>query len=70
MVTLSLVLTSLVFCIVLGLPPGDFDCLQVTVPQGWTRPILDTPCNPPPAFVYLVPAGDAVRHRERARGRS
>lgn len=53
MVTLSLVLTSLVFCVLLGLPLGIWlgrsDRAERTM-----RPILDA-MQTTPAFVYLVP---------------
>ena len=53
MVTLSLVLTSLVFCIVIGLPLGILIASSDRI-QGWTRPVLDA-MQTTPAFVYLVP---------------
>lgn len=53
MVTLSLVLTSLVFCIVIGLPLGILIASSDRA-QRWTRPILDA-MQTTPAFVYLVP---------------
>ncbi|MEL0638811.1 glycine betaine/L-proline ABC transporter permease ProW [Marinomonas sp. TI.3.20] len=53
MVTLSLVLTSLFFCVVIGIPMGilsaRYDRLERTI-----RPILDA-MQTLPAFVYLVP---------------
>ena len=53
MVTLSLVLTSLVFCIVIGLPLGIVIASSDRI-QSWTRPVLDA-MQTTPAFVYLVP---------------
>ena len=53
MVTLSLVLTSLVFCIVIGLPLGILVAASDRA-QRWTRPVLDA-MQTTPAFVYLVP---------------
>ena len=53
MVTLSLVLTSLFFCIVIGLPLGIVLAASDRV-QNLTRPVLDA-MQTTPAFVYLVP---------------
>ena len=53
MVTLSLVLTSLAFCLVLGLPLGILIASSDRA-QRWTRPVLDA-MQTTPAFVYLVP---------------
>ena len=53
MVTLALVLTSLFFCIVIGLPSGIFLASSDRA-QRWTRPLLDA-MQTTPAFVYLVP---------------
>lgn len=53
MVTLSLVLTSLAFCIVIGLPLGILIASSDRT-QRWTRPVLDA-MQTTPAFVYLVP---------------
>lgn len=53
MVTLSLVLTSLVFCMVIGLPLGILVASSDRA-QRWTRPLLDA-MQTTPAFVYLVP---------------
>ena len=53
MVTLSLVLTSLVFCLVLGLPLGILLASSDRA-QRWARPVLDA-MQTTPAFVYLVP---------------
>ncbi|NDP38728.1 MAG: glycine betaine/L-proline ABC transporter permease ProW [Rhodoferax sp.] len=53
MVTLSLVLTSLVFCLVLGLPLGILLASSERA-ERLMRPILDA-MQTTPAFVYLVP---------------
>ena len=53
MVTLSLVLTSLVFCIAIGLPLGIALAASDRA-QRWVRPLLDA-MQTTPAFVYLVP---------------
>ena len=53
MVTLSLVLTSLVFCVVIGLPLGILLASSDRA-QRAMRPILDA-MQTTPAFVYLVP---------------
>lgn len=53
MVTLSLVLTSLVFCIVIGLPLGILLASSDRT-QRLLRPVLDA-MQTTPAFVYLVP---------------
>ena len=53
MVTLSLVLTSLVFCVAIGLPMGILLASSDRA-QRWTRPLLDA-MQTTPAFVYLVP---------------
>lgn len=53
MTTLSLVLTSLVFCIVIGIPLGILLASSDRV-QRIARPILDA-MQTTPAFVYLVP---------------
>lgn len=53
MVTLALVLTSLFFCVVIGLPAGIFLASSDRA-QRWTRPLLDA-MQTTPAFVYLVP---------------
>lgn len=53
MVTLSLVLTSLLFCILIGLPLGILLARSDRV-QNIVRPILDA-MQTTPAFVYLVP---------------
>nr|WP_261794420.1 glycine betaine/L-proline ABC transporter permease ProW [Comamonas testosteroni] len=53
MVTLALVLTSLFFCIVIGLPTGILLASSDRA-QRWTRPVLDA-MQTTPAFVYLVP---------------
>jgi glycine betaine/proline transport system permease protein len=53
MVTLSLVLTSLAFCLVVGLPMGILLASSDGL-QRLTRPLLDA-MQTTPAFVYLVP---------------
>ncbi|MEO5606911.1 MAG: glycine betaine/L-proline ABC transporter permease ProW [Polaromonas sp.] len=53
MVTLSLVLTSLVFCMVVGLPLGILLASSDRI-QRIARPLLDA-MQTTPAFVYLVP---------------
>lgn len=53
MTTLSLVLTSLTFCIVIGIPLGILLASSDRM-QRITRPILDA-MQTTPAFVYLVP---------------
>lgn len=53
MVTLSLVLTSLAFCLLIGLPLGIFLASSDRA-QRWMRPVLDA-MQTTPAFVYLVP---------------
>ncbi|MBO9649208.1 MAG: glycine betaine/L-proline ABC transporter permease ProW [Variovorax sp.] len=53
MVTLSLVLTSLVFCLVIGLPLGVLLASSDRA-QALMRPVLDA-MQTTPAFVYLVP---------------
>ncbi len=53
MITLSLVLTSLVFCIVIGLPLGILLASSDRA-QNLLRPLLDA-MQTTPAFVYLVP---------------
>ncbi|HNU11072.1 MAG TPA: glycine betaine/L-proline ABC transporter permease ProW [Rubrivivax sp.] len=53
MVTLSLVLTSLLFCVVIGLPLGIL-LARSDRAQGIVRPVLDA-MQTTPAFVYLVP---------------
>jgi glycine betaine/proline transport system permease protein len=53
MITLSLVLTSLVFCLVIGLPLGIFLANNDRA-QNLLRPLLDA-MQTTPAFVYLVP---------------
>jgi glycine betaine/proline transport system permease protein len=53
MVTLSLVLTSLVFCLVMGLPLGVLLASSDRA-QRLMRPVLDA-MQTTPAFVYLVP---------------
>ncbi|QBE65864.1 glycine betaine/L-proline ABC transporter permease ProW [Pseudoduganella lutea] len=53
MVTLSLVLTSLAFCLAIGLPLGIFLASSDRA-QNILRPLLDA-MQTTPAFVYLVP---------------
>ena len=53
MVTLSLVLTSLLFCVVIGLPLGIV-LARSDRAQKLVRPVLDA-MQTTPAFVYLVP---------------
>ena len=53
MVTLSLVLTSLAFCLAIGLPLGIFLASSDRA-QNLLRPLLDA-MQTTPAFVYLVP---------------
>ena len=53
MVTLSLVLTSLVFCLLIGLPLGVLLASSDRA-QRLMRPVLDA-MQTTPAFVYLVP---------------
>jgi len=53
MVTLSLVLTSLAFCLAIGLPLGIFLASSDRA-QNILRPVLDA-MQTTPAFVYLVP---------------
>jgi glycine betaine/proline transport system permease protein len=53
MTTLSLVLTSVLFCMLIGIPTGIF-MARSDRSQRVIRPILDT-MQTTPAFVYLVP---------------
>ena len=53
MVTLSLVLTSLAFCLILGLPAGVWMAYSQRA-ERVVRPLLDI-MQTAPAFVYLVP---------------
>jgi len=53
MITLSLVLTSLAFCLAIGLPLGIFLASSDRA-QNILRPLLDA-MQTTPAFVYLVP---------------
>lgn len=53
-VTFSLVVTSVVFCVVVGIPVG-VACAKNDNVEKVLRPILDT-MQTIPAFVYLVPA--------------
>lgn len=53
MVTLSLVLTALIFCIIIGLPTGIATARHERAAK-FIRPLLDA-MQTTPAFVYLVP---------------
>lgn len=53
MITLALVITSLIFCILIGLPMGILLARNDRV-AAWMRPFLDAMQTTPP-FVYLVP---------------
>ncbi len=53
MITLSLVLTSVVFCVLIGLPMGIWLGYSNRA-QSMLRPVLDA-MQTTPAFVYLVP---------------
>lgn len=53
MITLALVITSLVFCILIGLPTGIWLARNDRI-AGVMRPVLDAMQTTPP-FVYLVP---------------
>ena len=53
MVTLALVLTALLFCVLIGLPLGIVLATSDRA-QRWMRPLLDA-MQTTPAFVYLVP---------------
>lgn len=53
MVTLSLVLTSVFFCLLIGLPLGIFTARSDRM-QALLRPVMDA-MQTTPAFVYLVP---------------
>ena len=53
MTTLSLVLTSVIFCMLIGIPTGIF-MARSDRSQRFMRPLLDT-MQTTPAFVYLVP---------------
>ena len=54
MVTLSLVITSVLFCLVIGIPIGIL-CSRKDMTYTVLRPVLDIMQTTPP-FVYLVPA--------------
>ncbi len=54
MVTLSLVITSVLFCLVIGIPIGIL-CSRKDAAYTVLRPVLDIMQTTPP-FVYLVPA--------------
>ena len=53
MVTLSLVLTAIILCVVVGIPVGILAAKNDRIDR-WIRPLLDT-MQTLPAFVYLVP---------------
>jgi len=53
MITLSLVLTSVIFCLLIGLPTGIWLSRSDRAARG-LRPVLDA-MQTTPAFVYLVP---------------
>ncbi len=53
MITLSLVVTALVFCIFTGIPLGIL-CARSDRIERWIRPLLDT-MQSIPSFVYLIP---------------
>lgn len=53
MVTLALVMTSLLFCMIIGLPVGILLARSERA-TAWTRPLLDA-MQTTPAFVYLIP---------------
>ena len=53
MITLSLVLTALFFCIVIGIPLGIYSARSDRV-NAIVRPLLDA-MQTTPAFVYLIP---------------
>jgi glycine betaine/proline transport system permease protein len=53
MTTLALVITSLIFCMIIGLPSGIFLARHPRI-AAWIRPLLDA-MQTTPAFVYLVP---------------
>ncbi|MEM8638040.1 MAG: ABC transporter permease subunit [Cyanobacteria bacterium P01_G01_bin.54] len=53
MITLSLVVTALIFCIVVGIPLGII-CARNNQIESWIRPLLDA-MQSIPAFVYLIP---------------
>lgn len=52
-VSLALVITSIVFCIVVGIPLGII-CAKSDRFERWLRPLLDV-MQTLPSFVYLVP---------------
>ncbi|CAK7005677.1 ABC transporter permease [Saezia sanguinis] len=58
MLTLALVLTSLVFCVIIGLPLGIMIASSNRL-QRIVRPILDA-MQTTPSFVYLVPIASLV----------
>jgi glycine betaine/proline transport system permease protein len=53
MTTLSLVITSVLFCMLIGIPTGIIMARSESMSR-WIRPMLDT-MQTTPAFVYLVP---------------
>jgi glycine betaine/proline transport system permease protein len=53
MTTLSLVITSVIFCMLIGIPTGILMARNERMSR-WIRPMLDT-MQTTPAFVYLVP---------------
>lgn len=53
MITLALVLTSVFFCLLIGIPMGIWMSASNRV-ASWVRPVLDA-MQTTPAFVYLVP---------------
>jgi glycine betaine/proline transport system permease protein len=63
MVTLSLVLTSLFFCVLLGLPTGILLARSERL-STWTRPLLDAMQTTGVRLPH--PHRDAVWHRQRA----
>ena len=65
MVTLALVLTALLFCMIIGLPLGIWLARSPRAAKI-IRPLLDA-MQTTPAFVYTGADRDAVRHRQRAR---
>lgn len=54
MVTLALVITSVLFCLIIGIPVGIL-CSRRDLTYAILRPVLDIMQTTPP-FVYLVPA--------------
>ncbi|STD21858.1 glycine betaine transporter membrane protein [Enterobacter asburiae] len=64
MITLALVLTALLFCIVIGLPMGIWLARSPRAAKI-IRPLLDA-MQTTPAFVLSGAYRDAVRYRQRA----